>query len=176
MKKIVSLATALTLIFVMSLSVCAAPSVSAQVKVPEATNAKNVAVVAASAAVKKEATNALTAVANVKANEYTAIAAVNVSGTIEAGKTATVKFEVPGVKSTDTVIVLQKTATGGWIKVPVTAGNGTISVEFTSLSEIVIFVKAGAASPKTADASLTTASFVALLAVAGLAFSRKKIA
>lgn len=175
MKKIVSLATALTLIFVMSLSVCAAPSVSAQVKVPEATNAKNVAVVAASAAVKKEATNALAAVANVKTNEYTAIAAVNVSGTIEAGKTATVKFEVPGVKSTDTVIVLQKTATG-WIKVPVTAGNGTISVEFTSLSEIVIFVEAGASSPKTADASLTTASFVALLAVAGLVFSRKKSA
>lgn len=175
MKKIVSLVATLTLVLAMGLNVCAAPSVSAQVKVAAATNAKDVAVVAAPAAVKNEATNVLASVASVKAADFSAVATLEVSGTIEAGKTATIKFEVPGVKATDTVVVLHKAASG-WEKVPATAANGSISAEFTSFSPVVIFVKAGAASPKTADASLTTAACVAMLAVAGLVISKKKFA
>lgn len=191
MKKFVSLAAALTLVLAMGLNVCAADSVSAKVTVTETKNASNVSSTVGTQENKTEATNNLETVAKVDAKEFTPVATLEVTGTIAPGQTAEITFGVPGVKAADTVVVLHKGA-AGWDQRPATAGNGTVTAEFTSFSPVVIFVKeaaasqpsagsaaqpaAGTASPKTADASMATAACVAVLAVAGLAISRKRFA
>ena len=81
MKKIVSLAAALTLVFAMSLSVCAAPSVS---KLPTATTASGAAATVknTSSAYTKQAVAELAALAGISAEEaatYTAAVTVDVS-------------------------------------------------------------------------------------------------
>lgn len=174
MKKIVSLAAALTLVFAMSLSVCAAPSVS---KLPTATTASGAAATVknTSSAYTKQAIAELAALAGISAEEaatYTAAVTVDVSAK-EAGD---VTLNVAGIKAGDAVIVLHKCSVHGWEKLPATVGNGTVTASFHNYSPVVIFVKAGAASPKTADASLTTAACVAMLAVAGLVVSKKRFA
>lgn len=189
MKKIVSLVAALTLVFAINLSVCAAPSVS---KLPTATSPDvtvsqlptGTTAGGAEATIKntssqytRQAVSVLAAVAGISAEEaktYTPIATFDVS----AKETGNITFNIAGVKATDAVIVLHKCSQHGydWEKLPASAGNGTVTATFHSFSPVVIFVKAGAASPKTADASMTTAALVAMIAVAGLVISKKKFA
>lgn len=174
MKKFVSLAAALTLVLAMSLNVCAAPSVS---KLPTATTASgaDVSVKNTSSQYTLQATSELVGVASIseeEAKSYSAAVTVDVSAK-EAGD---VTLNIPGIKAGDSVIVLHKCSVHGWEKLPATVSNGAVTATFHNYSPVVVFVKAGAASPKTADAGITTAAVVAVIAIAGLVVSRKKFA
>jgi len=174
MKKFASVVAALTLVLAMSLNVCAAPSVS---KLPTATTATGATVTVknTSAQYTKQAVAELAAAAGISAEEaksYSAAVTIDVSAK-EAGD---VTLNVAGIKAGDAVIVLHKCSVHGWEKLPATVGNGTVTASFHNYSPVVIFVKAGAASPKTADAGITTAAAVAVIAMAALAVSKKKFA
>lgn len=174
MKKFASVVAALTLVLAMSLNVCAAPSVS---KLPTATTASGAVVTVKNTSEEntKQAVAQLATVAGVSAEEaktYSAAVAIDVSAA-EAGD---VTLNIAGIKAGDAVIVLHKCSVHGWEKLPATVGNGTITVAFHNYSPVIIFVKAGAASPKTADAGITTAAAVAVIAIAALAVSKKKFA
>ena len=141
MKKFVSMVTALTLVLAMGLNVCAANSVSAETNVVESENVSDLEVEELDSSVADEAGNELGTVAGVETTNYAPVATLEVSGTIEDGKTAVITFAVVGVKSGDDVVVLHKGA-NGWDQRPATAGDGTVTAEFTSFSPVVIFVKA----------------------------------
>lgn len=174
MKKFVSLAAALTLVLAMSLNVCAAPSVS---KLPTATTASGAAVTVrnTSSQYTLQASSELAAVAGIseeEANSYSAAATMDVHSN-EAGD---VTLNIVGIKAGDSVIVLHKCSIHGWEKLPATVSNGAVTATFHNFSPVVVFVKAGAASPKTADAGVTTAAIIAVIAIAGLVASKKKFA
>ena len=174
MKKFVSLVAALTLVLAMGLNVCAAPSVS---KLPTATSASGAEVLVrnTSAQYTLQAVKELAAVAGISEEEakaYSAAVTIDVSAK-EAGD---VTLNVAGIKAGDAVLVLHKCSVHGWEKLPATVGNGTVTATFHNYSPVVVFVKAGAASPKTADAGVTTAVVVAMIAIAGLVVSKRKFA
>lgn len=172
MKKFVSMVVALTLIFAMSLSVCAAaPSVSTATKVL-GPNGKEVVVNKLSDAAVSDAKDAFAKHLGDSAKEYTAAVAVDIEGQGPGNYT----ISVPNVKSGAAVIILHKLSDGTYEIIEGTVVNGTVTAYFKSFSPVIIFVKASAVSPKTADASLTTAACVAMLAAAGLAISKKKFA
>lgn len=176
MKKIVSLAAACMLILAMSLNVCAAPSVS---KLPSAIatadESMKVDVKNTSAQYTKNARSVLAQAAQIseeEASTYTAISTFNLS----AAEPGEIKIFIAGIKAGDEVIVLNKCAVHDWESIPAVAGNGFVIGTFHNYSNVVVFVKAGATSPKTADAGVAAAAVIAVIAVAGLAVSKKKFA
>lgn len=166
MKKIMSVIAALTLVLAMGLNVCAAPSVS---KLPGVS--AGVKVTNTSSSYVDQAREA----GNI-GDDYNAAAYFHVSSD-ESGELA---FDIAGVKDGDSIIVMYNCPVHGWQKLTATVSNGQLVVNFTCCAtvngQVVVFVKTGAASPKTADAGVTTAAVVAMIAIAGLAISKKKFA
>lgn len=82
---------------------------------------------------------------------------VSVSGAaaqvLAAKGNVTVSFAMPGVKAGSTVVVLHL-AVSGWEVVPSSAGDGSVSATFTSLSPVAILTGTGSASGL--DTSLQT--------------------
>ena len=169
MKKIVSVIAALTLVLAMGLNVCAAPSVNKQ---PTASG--NVAVTGTSASYVNQAKNAAAA-AGVNVDGKDAVAYFNANG--NGGE---VSFDIPGVKDGDSVVAMYKCPVHGWTQLSAKVVNGQVVVNFACCATIngpvVIFANATAVSPKTADAGITTAAVVAMIAVAGLMISKKRFA
>lgn len=167
MKKIVSVIAALTLVLAMSLSVCAAPSVS---KLP--TVSSGATVTNTSSSYVKQSKEA----AGSKVDGYEAVTYFNVT----SDSNGNITFDVPGLKDGDSVIAMYKCPIHGWTQVVATVSNGQVVLNFaccaTVNGPVVIWVKTVAASPKTADAGVTTAAVVAIIAIAGLAISKKKFA
>ena len=109
----------------------------------------------------------LTAVMDVRVEGY-------VSGPI------TITFKVPGVTTASTVYVLHY-VNGAWQKEAATLGNGTVTVTFSSLSPVAIYVDkttaaaanqgtTGTKSPQTGEAPVMAVSLaVAFCAIAGMA-------
>lgn len=70
----------------------------------------------------------------------TAIAAADISlqsGTVSESNPITVTFSIQGVATGDTISVIHKKADGTWEKLAGTAGDGTVTVTFTSLSPVL---------------------------------------
>ena len=99
----------------------------------------------------------------------------------------TISFKVPGVTADSTVYVLHY-VNGAWQKENTTLGAGTVTVTFSSLSPVAIYVdKASAAgttgsasgttatSPKTGEAPVAAvAAIIACAAIAGMAVSTRR--
>lgn len=88
----------------------------------------------------------------------------------------TITFTAKSIKATDDVVMLHYNVTDSkWEVIKATAGDGTITGTFTSLSPVV-FVKAGAAtSPTTGEPiSLMVAGAAVLLGAAGAVVSKKR--
>lgn len=176
MKKLVSLAAAGMLILGMSLNVCAAPSVS---KLPTAVatsgESTNVTVRSTSGQYTRNAKINLPAVAQISEEEaetYQAIATFD----LQADKNGEIKIYIAGVKESDHVIVLHQCSVHGWEKIEVKAGNGYVIGNFHDYGAVVVFVKGGVSSPKTADSGITAAVAVAGIAMTGLVLNKKKTA
>ena len=176
MKKIMSTVVALTLIFAMSLSVCAAPSVQAASGVT-GPNGAPVTIKELSEAKLSDAKNAVKNVVGAKADNYKAAVAVDIIAT-EPGDYEIEAAGLNGLKPEEVIVLHECKQHNRWEVVEVVSvGNGKLVARFDhGFSPVVIFVKASAVSPKTADASMTTAACVAMIAVAGLAISKKKFA
>lgn len=85
----------------------------------------------------------------------------------------TITFKVPGVTKNSDVAILHY-VNGAWQTEKATAGEGTITATFESLSPIA-FVTTSAPSPKTGETSaVTTVAIIALVAAAGAYTFRKK--
>ncbi len=70
----------------------------------------------------------------------TAIAAADISlegGTVSESNPITVTFSIQGVSAGDAISVIHKKADGTWEKLAGTAGDGTVTVTFTSLSPVL---------------------------------------
>lgn len=93
-------------------------------------------------------------------------------------KSVTITFAVSGVKAGMNVSALHQTSTGAWEVLPATAGDGTITATFTSLSPVAFVVNGTAAtgtvSPKTGS-TLPIFAVVAVICVAGAAVCAKKV-
>ena len=165
MKKIVSAIVAMTLVLAMSIGVCAAPSVN---KLPTTSAGTVTNTSAAYVQQSKEA-------AGGKVDGYSAVTYFNAT----SDKNGEITFDVPGLKDGDKVIAMYKCPIHGWTEVSATVVNGKVTLNFaccaTVNGPVVIWVKT-TASPKTADAGLTTAAVVAMIAIAGLVISKKKFA
>lgn len=88
----------------------------------------------------------------------------------------TVTFTAKSIKATDDVVMLHYNVTDSkWEVIKATAGDGTITGTFNSLSPVV-FVKAGAAtSPTTGEPiSLMVAGAAVLMGAAGAVVSKKR--
>lgn len=88
----------------------------------------------------------------------------------------TITFTAKSIKATDDVVMLHYNVTDSkWEVIKATAGDGTITGTFTSLSPVV-FVKAGAAtSPTTGEPiSLMVAGAAVLMGAAGAVVSKKR--
>ena len=88
----------------------------------------------------------------------------------------TITFTAKSIKATDDVVMLHYNVTDSkWEVIKATAGDGTITGTFNSLSPVV-FVKAGAAtSPTTGEPiSLMVAGAAVLMGAAGAVVSKKR--
>lgn len=113
----------------------------------------------------------------------TAVASVREISVPEGTKfPVTITFEMNGVTSSSKVWVLHyDTEKGAWEKVEATAGEGTISATFTSLSPVAFVVDkatlssgAGTTSPKTSASAVSAVAVLGLAAVAGVCGLKKK--
>lgn len=119
-------------------------------------------------------TSAKNAVATLVSKNATLLKVVDVKLPVSF-KSATITFQVSGVKAGQSVSVLHQTSTGTWEVLPATAGDGTITATFTSLSPVAFVINnaASTTSPKTGTAS--AAAVLAVVSLAGAAVCGKKV-
>lgn len=192
-KRLIALFSAALLVAGMTMTVAAAPSPAATgvvTGIEKAVNKDNVAVevVAEDLSADQYATEMayIKNVDNLKKELGTAykdgmaiIDTKNVKVVGEASLIAwpvTVTFTAKSIKATDDVVMLHYNVTDSkWEVIKATAGDGTITGTFNSLSPVV-FVKAGAAtSPTTGEPiSLMVAGAAVLMGAAGAVVSKKR--
>lgn len=200
MKKVVAILLAGVLTLGASMTAFAAPSPSASAtdtaitatastgeKVVVSQNYATEAEQTAAADIKADPTAKLTEV--VGAEEAKDMSFVSVQDvTVEGykGGPITITFNVPGVTASSKVIVLHY-VNGAWQKEAPTAGKGTITVTFSSLSPVAIYVDKDTAanagttdsskggSPKTGEAPVMAMVVVVVaLAAAGMTVSARR--
>lgn len=179
-KKILALVCATVMTLAMGMSVCAAPSVTADslaTKTQQLTEesiqefAKVVVVKAGNATVSAVSVEkAAEAVAQAKAvvNDNAFIAAV-----VELeGEAGTFTLEVPNVYAGQKVVVLHQKADGVWETIkPEAVANGSVTFTVSSLSPVAVVVDTTAS--KTGD-SVNVAALMALASLAGVAVCAKR--
>ena len=101
----------------------------------------------------------------------TVLKVVDVSLPVDFEK-VTLTFEVSGVKAGQKVTVLHMLPDHNWEILPATAGNGTITATFTSLSPVAFVV--GATSPKTGE-TLPVFAILAVICLAGTVVCSRKV-
>ena len=147
---------------------------AAGIVIDGAASTVNASITAVAPATVDSAKNAATVLAGSNAS---VLKVVNVTLPVDF-KSVTITFAVSGVKAGQNVSVLHQTASGAWELLPATAGNGTITATFTSLSPVAFIVNgtaAGtAASPKTGNA-LPIFAVVAVICLAGIAVCGKNV-
>ncbi len=190
-RRVIALMGAVLLVASMSMTAMAAPSVSAEVSgIVSATDTKGAVdvegadakiVVTELGASQPEAVPAIKETATLKevlGNKFETgmqvadLKEVKVVGDGEVTFPVTITFKVNGVKAGDEVYVLHYTGTA-WENLGGTAGDGTITAKFNSLSPVAFVVKATSTSPKTGTPVMMAVAAVALGA-AGLAASKKR--
>ena len=87
-------------------------------------------------------------------------------------ESVTLTFEVSGVKAGQKVTVLHMLPDHNWEILPGTAGNGTVTATFTSLSPVAFVV--GATSPKTGE-TLPVFALLAVICLAGTVVCTRKV-
>lgn len=87
-------------------------------------------------------------------------------------ESVTLTFEVSGVKAGQKVTVLHMLPDHNWEILPATAGNGTVTATFTSLSPVAFVV--GATSPKTGE-TLPVFAILAVICLAGTVVCSRKV-
>lgn len=174
MKKIVSMAVTCILILAMSLGVCAAPSVTKlPIAIATADESLKVNVKELSSQYTITARSLLSKVAEISEEEASTYEAIS-SFDLSAKETGEIKIYIAGLKKSDEVIVLHKCSVHDWEELPSKSGDGFVTATFHNYSPVVVFVKADAKSPKTADTGITTAVVVAAIAMTGLVIGKKK--
>ena len=101
----------------------------------------------------------------------TVLKVVDVSLPVDFEK-VTLTFEVSGVKAGQKVTVLHMLPDHNWEILPGTAGNGTVTATFTSLSPVAFVV--GATSPKTGE-TLPVFALLAVICLAGTVVCTRKV-
>lgn len=87
-----------------------------------------------------------------------AVADVNLEGSnVSESNPITVTFLIAGVKEGDAISILHKKSDGSWETLAGTAGNGTVTAVFTSLSPVA-FVRTGEVPVQTTEATQTPAA------------------
>lgn len=84
----------------------------------------------------------------------------------------TLTFNVSGVVAGQSVTVLHMLPDHNWEILPATAGNGTVTATFTSLSPVAFVV--GATSPKTGE-TLPVFAILAVICLAGTVVCSRKV-
>lgn len=165
MRKLASVVAGVVLTVAMSITAFAAPSPSVAGNV--SSGDPEVTVVESSQPLSTEEITTLLG------SDYTVVGVVDVTTTKQLP--ATLTFSVAGVDANDTVGVLHWNGSE-WEVVPqATAGNGTISAYFTSLSPVAFLVQDGGSasastgtSPKTGEMPVAAYGVVAVLALCGV--------
>lgn len=177
------------------MTVFAAPSPSATIVVNKVSKAVDKSGNAVEVTIKDVPAEHAEAVAEVKTeaklkellgSEFTATTAVAAVREISVPEgtefPVTITFEMSGVTSSSKVWVLHyDTEKGAWEKLEATAGEGTITATFSSLSPVAFVVDtdtlssgAGTTSPKTSASAVSAVAVLGLSAVAGVCGLKKK--
>lgn len=128
----------------------------------------NVTISSASPATVSEAKK----VAEINLSENaTVLKVVEVSLPVDFDK-VTITFDVSGVVAGQSVTVLHMLPDHNWEILPATAGNGTVTATFTSLSPVAFVV--GATSPKTGE-TLPVFAILAVICLAGTVVCTRKV-
>ncbi len=173
MKKIITLALAAVMVIAFAMPVAAAESKTVPTEVSSVTdaNGNSLDVVIYPTEQRIDSANAATVLGTATA---TVLDVFEVSVPY-AQFPVTLTFDVNGVKAGMNVYALHFNAEKDmWEVIPATAGNGTVTATFTSLSPVaIVTTDAAVVSPKTADTTMVWAA-MALVAIAGVAVVNKK--
>ena len=165
MKKLLSIVFTLALIFCLSATVFAAPSTEETVTVNGATDGNGASLTVTLA-------DTSTTITSEEAADEVGATAATVLGirdvTVPDGTTfpVTITFNVEGVATGDTVYCLHWNGSS-WDKLDATAGDGTITCTFSSLSPVAFVAEASSTSPQTNEGMYIV--IVGIIAIAALA-------
>ncbi len=173
MKKLFSIVLTLSLVFVLSASVFAAPSEENTVEVVGATDG-NGAVVEVTLSEPAKTLTEEEAAEVIGEAAATVVDIQEVSVPAETTFPVTITFSVDGITADMTVYCLHWNGSS-WDKLDAIAGDGTVTCTFTSLSPIAFVTEAAATSPTTGEVNwIIIVGLVAIAALLGAyGFTRK---